>query len=81
MKSKMARQGQGEDIFSKLKTVSELEYDLHYVSNKKKSIESKYNDLRRKIYQHPQPQAGAKQGTVSAVTAGGKENNANVVVL
>ena len=49
MKSKVSRLDKGEDVFDNLKSVSELEYDLHYMANKKKTFESKYNDLRRQV--------------------------------
>ena len=49
MKSKVSRLDKGEEVFDNLKSVSELEYDLHYMANKKKTFESKYNDLRRQV--------------------------------
>lgn len=49
MKSKMSKIDDGEDVFEKLKSVSELEYDLHYMTNKKKSFELKYNELKQQM--------------------------------
>jgi len=55
MKSKVGKLEGGEDVFGRLKSVSELEYDLHYMANKKKSFESKYNDLKKQIMETKRP--------------------------
>mmetsp|Transcript_5354 Transcript_5354/g.16159 ORF Transcript_5354/g.16159 Transcript_5354/m.16159 type:complete len:92 (+) Transcript_5354:3-278(+) len=67
MKAKLAKVDAGEDVFGRMKTVSELEYDLHYMANKKKAFESKYNELRRQVQSTKRPESISQR-------LGGKEN-------
>ena len=61
MKAKVGKVDNGEDVFEKLRSVSELEYDLHYMSNKKKSFESKYLELKKQL-QAPKGQQAPSLG-------------------
>ena len=61
MKAKVSKVDNGEDVFEKLRSVSELEYDLHYMSNKKKSFESKYLELKKQL-QAPKGQQAPSLG-------------------
>jgi chromosome segregation ATPase len=75
MKSKMSQMDGGEGVFDRLKSLSELEYDLHYMTNKKKSFELKYNELKQQVATKEQRLPSKKK---NAAVAFGKENDVGI---
>ena len=68
--NEMERNGMDAQGFENLRSVSELEYDLEYMTNKRNAAEAKYAELKRRMG----GEASDKRALGLGTRSNGKEN-------